>query len=469
MDGGSGATLLERLGRLVPLALSDKMLFHPGLTYLLIHPQTTSGAVLMKLKSCALVVVSMLAITRPAAANSLTSWKFDTKADRLNFTTGDEVKPIAKVIGNPTRLVVDLPGIRLGRPKILNPLDGKYKSLRIGQFSRYTARLVVELDAGYGFDPDQVKVQASSRRQWSVVLPEPNRDTRLPSNAEMTIAVPMIPPELVRGGMIGGVLQVGKPLQWLEQRLAKVQASYPVVDPSVFMVDLDSGDYADLRGGKAFPAASVIKLPILIAFFQDLDAGKVSLKEKLVMRPELIASGSGYMQDLPAWSSYSALYTVGKMIETSDNTATNMIIRRLGGAGVLNRRFRSWGLQDTTIRNWLPDLSGTNTVSSQDLALTLTKLAKGNLLSASSRSKAIDILKSCKTRSLLVPGIGPGAQIAHKTGDIGFAIGDAGIIFMPNGRQYIAAVMLRRPYDDPRGRDYVQAVSRIAYSYFAQR
>jgi beta-lactamase class A len=103
------------------------------------------------------------------------------------------------------------------------------------------------------------------------------------------------------------------------------------------------------------------------------------------------------------------------------------------------------------------------------LALTLTKLAKGNLLSASSRSKAIDILKSCKTRSLLVPGIGPGAQIAHKTGDIGFAIGDAGIIFMPNGRQYIAAVMLRRPYDDPRGRDYVQAVSRIAYSYFAQR
>jgi beta-lactamase class A len=90
-------------------------------------------------------------------------------------------------------------------------------------------------------------------------------------------------------------------------------------------------------------------------------------------------------------------------------------------------------------------------------------------LSDSSQARAIAILKTCHTRSLLVPGIGPGAEIAHKTGDIGFAIGDAGIIFMPNGRQYIAAVMLRRPYDDPRGRDYVQTVSRLTYSYFLQR
>jgi beta-lactamase class A len=93
-------------------------------------------------------------------------------------------------------------------------------------------------------------------------------------------------------------------------------------------------------------------------------------------------------------------------------------------------------------------------------------VANGNLLSSSSRDRAIYILKLTKTKSLLVPGVGPGAQIAHKTGDIGFAIGDAGIIFMPTGRRYIAAVMLRRPYDDPRGRDYVQAVSKTVYSYF---
>jgi beta-lactamase class A len=157
------------------------------------------------------------------------------------------------------------------------------------------------------------------------------------------------------------------------------------------------------------------------------------------------------------------------MIETSDNTATNMIIKRMGGPWVLNKRFRSWGLQDTAIRNWLPDLSGTNTVSPQDLSMILTKLAKGSLLSPSSQAQAIAILKTCKTRTLLYPGIGPGGQIAHKTGDIGFAIGDAGIVFLPNGKQYIAAVMLKRPYDDPRGRDYIQTISRITYSYFSQR
>jgi beta-lactamase class A len=421
----------------------------------------------MKLRVLSVSILGALAIALPpASANTLTSWKFDAQRDRLTFSTDEEVRPIAKIIGDPTRVVIDLPGIRLRRPKILSALSGRYKSLRIGQFDARTTRLVVELDPGYGFDPKRIKVQANSRRSWSLVLPDPGQSN---DQIEAPLSVPAVHPDFIRNGSIGGVMPVGQEMRWLEQRLAAVHRRYPVVNPGLFILDLTTGDYADLSGGKTFPAASVIKLPILMAFFQDLDAGKVSLTEKLVMSPNLMASGSGYMQDLAPWSSYSAQYTIGKMIETSDNTATNMIIKRLGGARVLNQRFRSWGLQDTAIRNWLPDLSGTNTVSAHDLALILTKLAKGNLLSDSSKARAIAILKTCHTRSLLVPGIGPGAEIAHKTGDIGFAIGDAGIVFMPNGRQYIAAVMLRRPYDDPRGRDYVQTVSRLTYSYFLNR
>ncbi len=426
----------------------------------------------MKLRYLPMSVLGALAIALPpATANTLTSWKFDAQNDRLSFTTDEEVRPVAKVIGDPTRVVIDLPGIRMRRPKILSALSGKYKSLRIGQFNAQITRLVVELDPGYAVNPERIKVRANSRRSWSLVLPEPGQSSGndRPLQPEAPVAVPSVHPDFVRSGTIGGVLPVGQEMRWLEQRLMAVRSRYPVVSPSLFILDLNNGDYADLSGGKAFPAASVIKLPILMAFFQDVDAGKVSLTEKLIMRPNLIASGSGNMQDLAPWSSYSAQYTVGKMIETSDNTATNMIIKRLGGARVLNQRFKSWGLQDTAIRNWLPDLSGTNTVSAHDLTLILTRLAKGNLLSSSSQARAIAILKTCHTRSLLVPGIGPGAEIAHKTGDIGFAIGDAGIIFMPSGKQYIAAVMLRRPYDDPRGRDYVQTVSRLTYTYFSNR
>jgi beta-lactamase class A len=429
----------------------------------------------MKYWGLGLSAIALAGLTAmPASAGKLTAWKFDAQGDRLNFTTNDDVSPNIRLIGNPTRLIVDLPGTRLGRKKVTTALSGSFKSLRVGQFNASTARLVLELDNGYSVDPAEVKVVAASKRSWSVDLPRPSRDSRggglLDNQNGVAIAVPKVPPHIFRTGSIGGgVVQMGRELTWLQQRIAKVRGSFAVVNPSVFLLDLQTGDYADVGGGKAFPAASVIKLPILIAFLQDLDAGKVSLTEKLTMRPELIASGSGYMQDLPAWSTFSANYTLTKMIETSDNTATNMIMKRVGGAAVLNKRFQSWGLRDTRIRNWLPDLSGTNTVSAQDLAMILARVERGNILSASSRRKAIEILKLCRTRSLLPPGLGPGAVIAHKTGDIGFAIGDAGIIYMPNGREYIAAVMLKRPYDDPRGRDYIQTVSSIAYTYFSRR
>ncbi len=422
----------------------------------------------IKVRSLLFATLGTLVVALPVRANRLTTWQFDAQRDQLTFVTDTDVRPVAKLIANPTRLIVDLPGIRLSGPKETRTLGGKIKNVRTGQFNANTARLVVELDRAYGLDPQAIELQGTSRRNWVVKLPSPSQGDRLTGQQEIAIAVPQIPPDFLKNGGLRAVLPVGQELTWLQQRLAAIHRQYSVVNPSLFVMDLSNGNYADLRGGEAFPAASVIKLPILIAFLQDLDAGKVSMEETLVMRPELVASGSGYMQDRPNWTKFSARYTLTKMIETSDNTATNMIIKRLGGASVLNQRFRSWGLRDTAIRNWLPDLSGTNTVSAHDLSLILAKVARGNLLSAMGQKRAYYILKLTKTRSLLVPGIGPGAQIAHKTGDIGFAIGDAGIIFMPSGKQYIAAVMLKRPYNDPRGRDYIQAISRTTYAYFSQ-
>ncbi|HEY9858134.1 MAG TPA: serine hydrolase, partial [Candidatus Obscuribacterales bacterium] len=57
---------------------------------------------------------------------------------------------------------------------------------------------------------------------------------------------------------------------------------------------------------------------------------------------------------------------------------------------------------------------------------------------------------------------------AHKTGDIGFLLGDAGIVVMPNGKHYMAAVLVESAYDDPAARDFIQDVSRIVYTYLDQ-
>ena len=419
--------------------------------------------------SLSLSILALLTVAPPAEANRITSWNYNRATKKLRFLTDEDVTPQIKIIGGPTRLVVDLPGIRLGKKKDSRPASlGFVKAVRAGQFNTQTTRFVMELTSSYGVNPQNIKVQAASRRDWSIQLPEPVKHQYLPGATSVAVKTPKVLPRILQSGTIGGVLKVGDELSWLTQRLRAINAQYPVVDSSVSVFDLKTGNYVDLRGAKAFPAASVIKLPILIAFLQDLDMGKVSMEETLVMRPELVASGSGYMQDSPNWSRFSARYTLTKMIETSDNTATNMIIKRLGGAAYLNQRFQSWGLRDTRIRNWLPDLRGTNTVSGHDLNTLLTKVVNGNLLSPLGRKRALYILKLTKTRSLLVPGVGPGGSIAHKTGDIGFAIGDSGVVFVPRGHNYAVTVMLRRPYNDYRGRDYIQKVSKTLYSYFTK-
>jgi beta-lactamase class A len=70
------------------------------------------------------------------------------------------------------------------------------------------------------------------------------------------------------------------------------------------------------------------------------------------------------------------------------------------------------------------------------------------------------------TNTLLPAGLEKGAIIAHKTGDIGTTLGDAGIIDMPNGKRYIMAVMVKRPHNDENGRKLIQEISREVYQHF---
>ncbi|MGC8712405.1 MAG: serine hydrolase, partial [Leptodesmis sp.] len=164
---------------------------------------------------------------------------------------------------------------------------------------------------------------------------------------------------------------------------------------------------------------------------------------------------------------FSVLETANKMITISDNTATNMIIKRMGGIQYLNQRFRSWGLQKTGMRNWLPDLKGTNVTTPKELGKLLVMLNSQQMLSPRSQAQAIDILQRVRNRKLLVVGLGPGATIAHKTGDIGFLLGDAGIVQMPIGKRYVVVALVESAYDDPRARDFIQDVSRIVYTYLS--
>ncbi|HIK37970.1 MAG TPA: N-acetylmuramoyl-L-alanine amidase [Geminocystis sp. M7585_C2015_104] len=126
-------------------------------------------------KLCAFVfsLTTFLLVAAPAYAGRLLSWRFDANQNRLIFVTEESVKPVAQLIPNPTRLVIDLPGTILGRPKIEQSLGSVITTLRIGQFDPNTTRLVIELAPGYILDPRQIKIRGISPTQWLVELPQP--------------------------------------------------------------------------------------------------------------------------------------------------------------------------------------------------------------------------------------------------------------------------------------------------------
>jgi beta-lactamase class A len=259
---------------------------------------------------------------------------------------------------------------------------------------------------------------------------------------------------------------LNKQLNNLEQKITTLVAKYPKLAPGVFFIDLDNGSYINIKGEQVFAAASTIKIPILVAFFQDVDAGKIRLDEPMTVTEDVITSGSGDMQYQGLGKKYTALEVATKMIIISDNTATDMLIKKLGGKEVLNQRFKEWGLTQTVINNRLPDLAGTNTTSPRDLAYVLARVSQGELISLRSRDRMLGIMEKTKTRTLLPAGLEEDAIIAHKTGDIGKMLGDAGIIDMPSGKRYIGAVLANRPHNDPQGRVLIQEISRTVYQHF---
>ncbi len=265
-----------------------------------------------------------------------------------------------------------------------------------------------------------------------------------------------------------------QPLPQLQTALKEVAARYGDaagaggIMAGTFVLDLDTRAYADLNGDVALAAASVIKIPILVAFFEDVDAGKIQLDEMLVMRQELVAKEAGDMQFRPVGTKFSALETATKMITISDNTATNMLIDRLGGAAVLNERFKAWGLTNTVVRNFLPDIEGTNVSTAKDMALLLAKVGNGDLLSTRSRDLLLGIMRKTVNNSLLPQGLGADATIAHKTGTIAISLGDAGLVNLANGKRYAISVFVKRPRNDQRAYNLIQQASQVTYQHFTQ-
>jgi beta-lactamase class A len=260
----------------------------------------------------------------------------------------------------------------------------------------------------------------------------------------------------------------GQEIRSLKVAIQGLAVKTPQLAPGVFLLDLDNNAYLDLGGGTLFSSASTIKLAILIAVFQDIDQGKIRLEEMLTLQQAQVAKGSGDMQFLTVGTRVSVMDAVTQMIITSDNTATNMVIDRIGGKDVLNQRFQSWGLTATVLNNRLPDLDGTNTTSAKELVWLLAQIHQGKLVGLTSRDRILDILNQTVSADLLPSGIGTDARIGHKTGTLGGLLADAGIVSMANGKRYAIAVLVKRPFQDEAAAELIRQISRTTYDYLVK-
>ena len=122
---------------------------------------------------------SILMLSSPSLATTLESWRFDPNQNLLEINTSGGVQPQAQLIFSPTRLVIDLPGVKLGRSQLTQP-GGGVREIRIGQFDEQTTRIVLELSPGYTLDPNQVKFVPKRANRWTVQLPKLARESLSP-------------------------------------------------------------------------------------------------------------------------------------------------------------------------------------------------------------------------------------------------------------------------------------------------
>ena len=249
----------------------------------------------------------------------------------------------------------------------------------------------------------------------------------------------------------------------------------PDLDISCFFISLDNQVYAEIKSDNKLPAASSIKVPILIILLMMLDQGEIFWDEELILTEDTIGSGSGWMAYQEIGMKFPIFEVASEMIRVSDNTATNLLIKRLGGINTVNQKLKELGLKNTQINNFLPDLDGTNLTSTKDLSLAMALVDNGYLLNVSSRDIFREIMQKSKTNSLIPSGILRGLKkesknidynlslkgylVHNKTGDIGISYSDTALIQTPNNSRAFASFIVKGPFNDPRSPELIRNLS----------
>jgi len=203
------------------------------------------------------------------------------------------------------------------------------------------------------------------------------------------------------------------------------------------------------RPDEVFPAASVIKIPLVMALYADAAAGLLSLEERIPVGTTV--GGTGILGDLRDVSDVSLRDLAMLTIALSDNTATNRLIDRLGVARV-DERMTEWGCERSTLARGMFDWDAQrrgleNVATPAEVVALLERLVCGELVDRATSDAVIALLERCQDDAMLRRYLDKGGRVANKTGTLDATRNDAAIMFGATRTVVVAAFM--REVSDP--------------------
>ncbi len=264
-------------------------------------------------------------------------------------------------------------------------------------------------------------------------------------------------------------IQVTGELTQTKNKLQNLFRRYTKLEPSVFVWEYSTSQGIEINADEAYPSASIIKIPIAFELMRLIDdstktKNPITLEDRRAFTEDFRTLGSGDLQRTRAGVLYTIDYLANIMITNSDNSATNMLLYEIGGMDGLNRSMRNIGLKTTSMRNWLPDLEGTNKITAREVSTLLYNIDNPKYIDPKYKSVLKEYLVNTKNTHLLKEKLPPGAIVFHKTGNIGTMLGDSGIIYTSNGKKYIVTILVKRPFNDLGAKYLIQDASAIIYN-----
>jgi beta-lactamase class A len=218
-----------------------------------------------------------------------------------------------------------------------------------------------------------------------------------------------------------------------------------------------SGESYYLSADEPMPTASLIKLAVMIEAYQQAADGKVKLTDMVTLHDPDKVGGSGILTyHFSDGASFPLRDAVHLMIVYSDNTATNLVLDKIGIRSTADR-MEPWGFPNTKIHSKsfhretsvFPEKSkrfGLGSTTAREMIGILERLQQGKFVNTEACKEMLEHLKKCDDKDKFPRFLPAGTVVAHKTGSLDTVRTDAGILYLKNGP--IAVCVLTEDNED---------------------